>query len=722
MPRVTTIQTNFTGGEFSPRVLGRVDIAKYPNGCETLENVLPLIHGGAVNRYGSIYVAPAKFAAKKARLIPFVSSVSAAYVLEFGDLYMRVFTNNGQVAGPYEVVTPYTEAMLPDLDYAQSADTMFIFHPANVIYRNRRFADNAWDLSGAPFKVVPVDEIGDYPGTTLTLSAATVGVGRTVVASAASFLVSDVGRAISYQGGTLTITAFTDITHVTGDISTPFPSTAVPATWNLSISPLTACTPGVDKPVGISTTLTLATNGWRATDVGKFVSINGGRLQITAFTSALIVQATITQVLTGVTAAPADAWALLAPMWSSINGYPRTGTIYQQRLWAAGSNGFPQTFWGSAVGLYLDFTMTTNDGDGMAYTLGSDQANPIRHMTQGKILSALTYGGEFTIKGGIEKAITPTNIQVDGQTNYGASALRPVRVGNAVIFGQRNGKKLRALKYSSADDLYDSADITALSEHITGAGLADICYAAEPDPIIWAVRSDGLMASLTISEEQNVMAWARHVTDGVYESVASIPTPTGDQTWVLVRRTIGGATVRYVERLDPSVIMDAAVAGTSGPGSVVWSGLAHLEGKSVACIADGSDMGNFTVVGGQITLPRAAFAVSIGLAFTSTIKPLTVEVPTGTGTAQGQAMSTSEVVVRVLGTEAIKINGKLVSFRKFGSALLDDPPPIFTGIKSKSTIGWYKGRSDLVLTQDRPVPFHILDIVRTFTVNSGGSQ
>jgi hypothetical protein len=722
MPRVTTIQTNFTGGEFSPRLLGRVDIAKYPNGCETIENALPLIHGGVTNRYGSIYVAAAKFAAKRARLIPFVSSVNAAYVLEFGDLYMRVFTNNGQVAGPYEVVTPYTEAMLPDLDYAISADTMFLFHPSNAIYRNRRFADNAFDVSAAPFAVLPVDEIGDFPAGTLTLSSAAVGAGVTVTASGTPFLVSDVGRSIAYLGGTLNITAYTDTAHVTGTITTPFPSVNVPNGWNLTITPQTACTPGVEKPVGITTTLTLASAGWRTTDVGKFVSINGGRLQITSFTSTAIVNARITTELTGVVAAPSDSWVLQGPMWSAALGYPRTGTIHQQRLWAAGSTSFPQTFWASSVGLYLDYTLGANDADALGYTLGSEQANPIRHMVAGRVLSALTYSGEFAIKGGIEKAIAPTNIQVDNQSNYGCSALRPVRIGNSVLFGQRNGKKLRLYQYSAQVDSYDGDDITALSEHVTGPGISDMCYAAEPDPICWAVRSDGVIAMLTISEEQNVMAWARAVTDGVYESVASIPTTTGDQTWALVRRTVNGATVRYIERFDSSVYMDCTVLGTSGPGATVWAGLSHLEGKSVACIADGADMGNFTVVGGQITLPRKAFAVSIGLAYTVTIKPLTIETQTGTGTAQGQAMSTSEVVLRVLNSQSININGKLVAFRKFGSGLLDLPPPIFTGIKSQSTLGWAKGSSDMTLTQDRPVPFHILDIVRTFTVNPGGSQ
>lgn len=731
MPRVIQLQTNFTGGEFSPRLLGRVDIDKYPNGCETLENVNVLIHGGVTNRYGSLFVAAAKFAAKRAELVPFVVSTSQSYALEFGDLYLRFYTNNGQILSapltPYEVVTPWTEAMLPDLDYVQSADTMFVFHPNLPTYRIQRFSDTAWDVSVAPFTVTPVDEIGDNFATSLTLSAATVGAGRTVVASGATFLAADVGRSITYLGGTLKITLFTDSTHVTGDITTPFTSTAIPVSvWTLTDSPFSTVTPSVKSPLEVAVTLTSDINAFRVTDIGKWVSINGGLVLITGFTSALIVTGIIKQELTGVVAAPPNSWILRGAQWSATSGYPRTGTIYQQRLILGGSPRFPQTFWGSSTGLYLDFTLGTFDDDAFTYTLGSDQLNPIRHLSSGKVLSALTYGGEFSIRGGVEKPITPTNLQVDNETNYGCGAIRPIRIGKSLVFVQRNNTKLRLMKYYAADDAYDSTDITALSEHITGPGLSDrscgqLSFAQEPDPLAYGIRSDGVIAALTISTEQNVTAWMRHTTDGVYESACTIPTTGGDQTWQIVKRTINGATVRYVERLVPGVLVDCGILGTSGPGANVWSGLAHLQGKTVACIADGSDMGNFVVAGGQITLPRNAFAVTIGLPYTCTIKPLVPELQTGTGSAQGQAMSTSDITLRVLNTVAIKVNGVNFSFREFGSDLLDQPPPVFTGLKSKSILGWTKGGSQILLTQDRPLPFHILSIIRTLTVNSGGS-
>jgi hypothetical protein len=153
MPRVTHIQTNFTAGELSPGTLGRVDIERYPNGCKIIENANVLVQGGVTNTYGSYFVNAAKNANKRNRLIPFVYSTTQAYILEFGDLYLRFYINNARVeTSPgvaYELATPYTEAMLSSLDYTQRGDTMFVFHPSVEPYRVRRFADNLWDAQPA---------------------------------------------------------------------------------------------------------------------------------------------------------------------------------------------------------------------------------------------------------------------------------------------------------------------------------------------------------------------------------------------------------------------------------------------------------------------------------------------------------------------------------------------------------------------------------------------
>jgi hypothetical protein len=571
-----------------------------------------------------------------------------------------------------------------------------------------------------PFTIAPFDEIGHSFSATLTLSAATVGVGRTATASSGIFLNGDVGRQIIYQGGVFKITAFTDTSHVTGDITSAFQSVNVPTdVWTLDGSPLETITPSAKDPLETVITLTSsALNIWRAADVGKFVRINGGIVQITIFTSALVVSGVIKQVLTGIVAAPKDSWSLEASVWSAGNGYPRAVTQFQQRLCFGGTPAYPQTIWGSSIGAPLDFLLGSSDSDAFAYTLSSDQTDPIMHMGSGKVLFSLTYSTEFTIKGGVEKPITPTNVQVESQSAYGAGNVRQVRVNKDFLFIDQTTTQLLAYTYNASDEDFDADDLTLFAEHISGAGFVDLSYCRKPDPLVYAPRLDGQLPTLSYSSKQQVIAWTRAITDGIVESVATIPVTGGHQTWVLVQRTINGLVTRKIERFDSTLMMDSALSGTSGPGQATWPA-AHLEGKQVDCVADGRYMGRFTVTGGVFTLPRVAFAVTYGLPYTHRLKLLTPEVGTSEGTAQGGAMSTHEVVVNFLNTYACQINGHDVEFRDFGPTLLDQPLTPFTGLKKIENLGWDTGRTDIDITSSVPLPFLIRAVIRKWTVNQG---
>ena len=97
MARVAAQITNFTAGELSPRLDGRNDIAKYSSGCKTLENLVIYPHGAAARRPGTQFIAEVKTSSAKTRLIPFEFSTTQTYILEFGNQYMRVYKDKGQV-------------------------------------------------------------------------------------------------------------------------------------------------------------------------------------------------------------------------------------------------------------------------------------------------------------------------------------------------------------------------------------------------------------------------------------------------------------------------------------------------------------------------------------------------------------------------------------------------------------------------------------------------
>ena len=714
MARLTLIQTNFTAGELSPRMLGRVDIARYQNGAEKIENAWPLIHGGCIRRDGTLFAAGAKFPNKRSRLIPYIFNKSQSYMCEFGDGYVKIYLPSGVFTGA-ELVSPYTEAMLGAIDYVQGADTMFLFNTQVPVFRLRRISDSEWSLAAAPFITKPFEEKGIFFNSTMTITDPTIGA-RTITTAVSAFLASDAGREIWSGSGVARISSVTSPNVVNVDVFNNFPGVSLP-NWSLQGSPQTTNTPSAKDPVGGATTLTLTVAGWRPEDAGKFVKINGGLVEITGFTSSTAVTGTIRSALTAVVASPANAWSLESSVWNLIDGYPCTGTLYEQRLVCAGSPSYPQTVWMSRTGEYLNFELGTKDDDAMSFTVSSDQINPITHMGQTKALIALTYGGEFTLAGGVEKPITPTNIQVKNPSVYGCNNVKPARIGNELYFMQRSNRKLRAMAYKYDSDTYGSPDMSVLSEHITKTGIADMAYQQEPESIMYLVRNDGVIATLTVDRDQDVIGWARQTTDGQFESVATIPTADGEQVWAIVKRSVNGTTVRYIERFVSGVQLDCGVSAQNPSGQTTWGGLGHLEGKTVDIVADGVVMQQQVVASGQVTLPRVAYSVQIGLPYKTTIKTLTPEVTGGTGSAQGNSMRIGEITLRFLETIGCKINGQTVAFRNLGPQILDKPPPLFTGDHRLENLGWERGQASLLIEQDQPLPFHLLCVIKKATFN-----
>ena len=661
--RANLIKTNFTAGEITPRLMGRVDIARYANGAKEIENAVCVVQGGVMRRPGSRFAAAAKFGNQKARLIPYVFNRSQAYVLEFGNGYLRFFQNGAQLVNddntPYEIASPFNADMLPAVNYVQGADTMFLVHESVKPHRLQRRGQLDWVLEPCPFEVEPFDEVRDTPQKWCKPSVK------------------------EYVGSEITLTLSDEEPPAEGDG-------------------------------------TLTGDGWTTEDVGSYVRINSGLVLIKSVTDSQKAVGTIRTILTATQAASPGAWTREDTVWNDEFGYPGAVTLYQQRLVLAGSVRYPQSIWFSETGVYLSFELGTDDDKAISFTVSSDQLNPIVHLAQMNTLIALTYGGEFTITAGNNAAITPTNISVKNPSPYGCNNIRPVRVGTEIMFMQRANRKLYAVAYDPDSFVsYSANDMTVLSEHITASGVVDMAYQQQPDAFIWLVRNDGTMATMAIDRPQDVVGWSRQVTEGAFESVATIPSENNDVIYALVRREVNGQTVRYVELFDSSLNTDAAVTGTSEAGATVWSGFSHLEGRAVDVVADGSVMPQQVVSGGQITLTRKAYRIEAGLHYETTIQTLTPEIGTSEGTTQNTRKRTSEVTLRFLETTGAECNGQVIPFRNFGPKILNQPAPLFTGDHNWGKLGWERGEDTLTIQQRQPLPFHLLAIIITFTSNAG---
>jgi hypothetical protein len=219
MPQSEKGITNFTAGELDPKLRGRIDIAQYENSAKELSNVIVEWYGGATRTPGTKYVATVKDSDDDARLIPFTFSNIQAYVLEFGDEYMRVYKDGGQVqdgSAAYEITTPYGEEDVSSLRYAQTADIMYITSSSYEPQQLTRTADDAWTIADFAFKYGPLLDM-NVTSTTITPSAAT-GAGITLTASASTFVAGHVGSIWKVNDGYVVIKTYSSATSVTADV------------------------------------------------------------------------------------------------------------------------------------------------------------------------------------------------------------------------------------------------------------------------------------------------------------------------------------------------------------------------------------------------------------------------------------------------------------------------------------------------------------------------
>jgi len=244
--------------------------------------------------------------------------------------------------------------------------------------------------------------------------------------------------------------------------------------------------------------------------------------------------------------------------WSKYRGFPRSCCLFQQRMVYAGTTYQPQSVWGSVIGDYENFTYGTLDDDAFMHEIGSDERLFVMWMTaHNNSLLIGTSSAEYVLQGSNagDDPVTPSNVQIKRQCSIGSARIRPIQAGGAVLHVQRDAEKLYELTYSLSTYGYDDNDITQFAEHIMRGGVKAMAFQRQPDPIVWLVRNDGVLLSCIYDASQKVVAWARHVTQGIVEDVVvGYGKTAGDEVWLVVTRTLGdGSKGRYIERIYPGV-------------------------------------------------------------------------------------------------------------------------------------------------------------------------
>ncbi len=716
MPKASPIQNSFNAGELSPQLKGRVDLKdKYANGCETLENFLPQVHGPAKKRPGTRFVREVKDSSKSVRLLPFEYNTEQAYILEFGDTYIRFYKEGGIIldgGSPYEIVSPYAHTDLDKLQFAQSADVMYIAHPSYPPYKLARYGHTNWTITEVEFDWPPFND-DNVTSTTMSSSGTTGSV--TLTASAAYFNADMVGgyfrfeeiiesKYSEWEAGESINSG--DYRHYDG---------------NLYKATSTATT--VDRPpIHLEGTESDGGVDW------EFQHNGAGYVEVTSYSSTTSVGGTVIKQLPSSATSGIKKWAEGA--WSPNNGYPKSVSFYEDRLWFAGSNARPQTLWASTSGDYENHQYGTNDDDALNYTINSQDVNVIEWLMPGKVLAVGTSGGEFIVSASsLNEAITPTNVRIVPYTTYGsAEGIKPFKIGNAIIFVQRAGRKIRELAYQFETDSYVAPNMSILAEHVTQAGVVEMSYQQEPNQIVWTPCTCGTLIGMTYERAEEVIGWHRQLVGGSVKSVATIPHWDGDQDvlWMVVERTIDGSTVKYVEYLekhyddDYAFYVDSGLTYDGSPATTI-SGLDHLEGEEVAILADGYVHPNLTVASGQITLQAAASVINIGLPYTATMKTMPIEAGAADGIAQGKTMRINNIVMRLYETGPGLYYGpdvnNLDEYHMRGStALMGSPVPLYTGdTKALPWPGEYQQAPAMTVQHTLPLPCTLIALMPQVT-------
>lgn len=657
MPKV--IQSSLSGGEVSLAVGARVDIGKYKTSLAICENAFVQVQGGVSNRPGFQFVAECKSGTLTTRLIPFSYNTEQTYILEFGDLYMRIIKDAGQVltgtpktitavtaANPavvtstahgfangadvyvtgvvgmtqlngrtmrvanqaantfeltdydgnninstaytayasggtaeaiYQITTTYTTAQLFELEYTQSADVMTIVHKSHAPANLTRSGHATWtltDITFAPSQTFPTaiavsanatgavveryvvtsvnDEngeeslIGISPGTAITAITAA----NPPVVTSTSHGLTNLDE-IEIQG----VVGMTEVNNLRFKVGNKTANTFELQNLsrvNINGSGYSAWTSGgtvypcYDKITNSAATKDNTITWTAATGAVSYNIYNEkdgifgfiGRSEIDSFTD------------NNIDPDLEDTPPRFKNPFVGTGNQPSVVNFFKQRkLYARSTNNTQRLWFTQTANLNnLGVSSPTKDDDAITVTIANLQVNEIKHAVQLGELIIFTTGGEWLVKG-VDGVITPTTIQIDPQTYYGSTSLKPITAGDLVLF-MSPGWIVRDIGYKFETDSYSGNDVSVLARHMFDSyTFTDWAYAQAPHSIVCAVRSDGIMCSLTYAKEQEVFAWSRYITRGDFKAVASIQEDDDDFMYVIVQRKIGTRTRQYIERL-----------------------------------------------------------------------------------------------------------------------------------------------------------------------------
>jgi len=663
-------QNSFSGGIISRKMAGRVDLGQYAASLSALWNFKVLPHGGIQNRSGTRYCAAAKYPDKKCRMIPFEFSQTESYGMEVGESYIRFFFHGELVedAGvPVEVVTTYSEAELPDVDYVQTGNIMFLFHPDHKPKKLTRKDDlgKVWEFEDMKFVDGPYDTINTDDSLTLT---SLVDSGAThLTASKDLFVVTDVGRHVRI---------FNDASGAEA--------------WGWARITVFTNSKEVDAAIISGTFPTTATSKWK---LGKYSRTTGYPSTGTFYERRLC--------LGGMKDFPQDI--------------DMSRTDFPEEFFTAPDL---QLIAEDAVGISL-------------YSEHIDEIQWLRQTRSGLAVGTSGGEWVITGAGGKDDPIRPDSVLARKSVVTPChSTVKPRQLDNAILFLSKAGNRIHELSFDWKEDSFVALDLTLLSEDLFAGHTVTCLESTLVDRVLWVVLDDGVLIGLTYMKNESIVAWHQHFTVGKFESVAAVSEDTREVLYAVVNRTIGGVERRYIEYFEDdfngvdikeAFFVDCGITATSDPPTEIIFGLDHLEGEEVVALADGRTVAPMTVAGGQVRLPFPASKINVGLAIEASGLTLPVELESiSNGATLGRMKDIASVIMLVTESYGCKVGRDINNLEEvvFNEEIIFGVhPELFSGSKKIDSIGGQPNREVRVaFSQDEPLPLTLNSMITELSI------
>ena len=449
----------------------------------------------------------------------------------------------------------------------------------------------------------------------------------------------------------------------------------------------------------------------------------------------------------GYTAAPSISFTLAggasanATLSPSTAGNPSVPCFVNQRLVLAAQPMATNTFSGSIPGSYYNFNYSNplQPDDAFTATLSANQLQDIREAvaTQaGMILFTTTTA--WLINGGSAGAtLTAIDLTANPQSYVGSADLPPIISNYDILFVQAKGSIVRDMSYNFYANIFTGTDISILASHLFyGYTLQQWAWAEEPFKVVWIVRNDGTMLTLTFLKEQELTAWAHSTTSGLFKSVATITESVAvgrvDAVYTVVQRTVQGQSLQYIERFtersyaaksDPWCV-DAGLQYSGAP-ATSFTGGEHLTGLTVTGLADGVVITPFVMPAlGNFTLATPASKVTIGLGYNCDLQTLPLDPREMERISQGKVKAVNAVDLRVEQALGLKIGSDFTKLVSIKDLTLGNVNSMATGLplgQQQVTDLWtgdartfidrtYTVLGQYCIRQDQPYPATVLGV------------